>query len=153
MKKRLILNDFKANKLVTISTCIFMAASAMLLGLSILLFGSLSSSIDSLMEEAQTPDFLQMHTGEIDEERIAFFSENRSDVEAMQISGFLNLQNSQLTIGGNSLINNMQDNGLCTQNHSFDFLIDAENNKIQPNPGKCTSRSVTKRSMDLRQGT
>jgi putative ABC transport system permease protein len=73
MKKRLIVNDFKANKLVTISTCIFMAASAMLLGLSILLFGSLSSSIDSLMEEAQTPDFLQMHTGEIDEERVAFF--------------------------------------------------------------------------------
>ena len=136
MKKRLILNDFKANKLVTISTCIFMAASAMLLGLSILLFGSLSSSIDSLMEEAQTPDFLQMHTGKIDEERIAFFSENRSDVEAMQISRFLNLQNSQLTIGGNSLINNMQDNGLCTQNHSFDFLIDAENKKIQPNPGE-----------------
>ena len=136
MKKRLILNDFKANKLVTISTCIFMAASAMLLGLSILLFGSLSSSIDSLMEEAQTPDFLQMHTGKIDEERIAFFSENRSDVEAMQISRFLNLQNSQLTIGGNSLINNMQDNGLCTQNHSFDFLIDAENNKIQPNLGE-----------------
>ncbi|NMA11939.1 MAG: ABC transporter permease [Chloroflexi bacterium] len=136
MKKRLILNDFKANKLVTISTCIFMAASAMLLGLSILLFGSLSSSIDSLMEEAQTPDFLQMHTGKIDEERIAFFSENRSDVEAMQISRFLNLQNSQLTIGGNSLINNMQDNGLCTQNHSFDFLIDAENNKIKPNPGE-----------------
>ncbi|NLD87441.1 MAG: ABC transporter permease [Clostridiales bacterium] len=136
MKKRLIINDFKANKLVTVSTCIFMAASAMLLGLSILLFGSLSSSIDSLMIKAQTPDFLQMHTGEIDEGQIASFSENRSDVEAMQICRFLNLQNSQLTIGGKSLIDNTQDNGLCCQSPLFDFLIDAENRRIQPDPGE-----------------
>jgi putative ABC transport system permease protein len=136
MKKRLMINDFKANKLVTVSTCIFMAASAMLLGLSILLFGSLSSAIDGLMVKARTPDFLQMHTGEIDEEQIARFSEHRSDVEAMQICRFLNLQNSQLTIGGHSLINNTQDNGLCCQNHAFDFLIDAENQRIWPNPGE-----------------
>ena len=105
-------------------------------GLSILLFGSLSSAIDSLMLKAQTPDFLQMHVGEINEEEIARFSENRSDVEAMQICRFLNLQNSQLTIGGKSLINNTQDNGLCCQNHSFDLLIDAENKRIQPNLGE-----------------
>jgi putative ABC transport system permease protein len=136
MKKRLIINDFKANKLATVSTCIFMAASAMLFGLSILLFGSLFSSIDSLMTKAQTPDFLQMHTGTIPEKRITRFSENRSDVEAMQICRFLNLQNPQLTIGGKSFINNTQDNGLCIQNHSFDFLIDGENKRIYPNPGE-----------------
>jgi putative ABC transport system permease protein len=136
MKRRLIINDFKANKLVAISTCIFMAASAMLLGLSILLFGCLSSAIDSLMLKAQTPDFLQMHVGEIDEKEITRFSENRSEVEAMQICEFLNLQNSQLTIGGNSLINNTQDNGLCCQSQLFDFLIDAENKKIEPRPGE-----------------
>ena len=77
-----------ANKLVAISTCIFMAASAMLLGLSILLFGSLSSAIDSLMLKAQTPDFLQMHVGEINEEEIARFSEKRREVEAMHICIF-----------------------------------------------------------------
>lgn len=136
MKKRLIINDFKANKPVTVSTCIFMAVSAMLLGLSILLFGGLSNSIDRLMIEAQTPDFLQMHSGRVDEKQITSFSKGRNDVEAMQVCKFLNLQNSQLTIGEKSLINNTQDNGLCCQNHSFDFLIDAENKRIQPVPGE-----------------
>ena len=56
MKKRLIFNDFKANKLVAVSTCIFMAASAMPLGLSILC-SDVFKRHDSLMLKAQTPDF------------------------------------------------------------------------------------------------
>lgn len=134
MKKRLLINDFKANKLVTISTCVFMAISAMLLGLSILLFGSLSSAIDSLMIKAKTPDFLQMHVGEIDEKQIIDFAESRDEIEALQICRFLNLQNSQIAIGETSLINNMQDNGLCCQNDLFDFLIDSNDEIIRPNP-------------------
>ena len=66
MKKRLILNDWKANKLVTAAVVCFMAVSAALTGLSVLMFGSLLNSIDRLMETAETPDFLQMHSGEID---------------------------------------------------------------------------------------
>lgn len=152
MKKQLMINDFKANKLVTVSTCIFMAASAMLLGLTILLFGSLSGAIDSLMIEAQTPDFLQMHSGEIDEEDITRFSQSRSDVEAMQISRFLNLQNSRLSLAGHSLINNMQDNGLCCQNDSFDFLIDAENRRLEPEPGEVYIPICYKKEYGLEPG-
>lgn len=136
MKKRMILNDFAANKLVTVSICIFMAASAMMLGLTILLFGNLSTSIDRLMQEARTPDFLQMHAGEIDQEKIAAFSGQQNAVESMQISRFLNLQNSQITLSGHSLINSTQDNGLSCQNQEFDFLIDSENRKILPEPGE-----------------
>ncbi len=136
MKKRLILNDFSANKLVTISICIFMTISAMMFGLTILLFGNLSGSIDRLMKEARTPDFLQMHTGEIDPEIIASFADQQSTVESMQICRFLNLQNSQISISGQSLINNMQDNGLSCQSQSFDFLIDSENRIIEAKPGE-----------------
>ncbi len=152
MKKRLMLNDFKENKLVTLSAAIFMAVSAMLLGLAILLFGSLSGAIDSLMLEAQTPDFLQMHSGEIEEEEITRFSESRSDVEAMQISRFLNLQNSRLSLAGHSLINNMQDNGLCCQNDSFDFLIDAENRRLEPKPGEVYLPICYKKEYGLEPG-
>ena len=60
MNKRMIINDIKANRLVSAATFIFMAVTAMLLGLSIFLFAGLSDSIDRLMAEAETPDFLQM---------------------------------------------------------------------------------------------
>ncbi|NLZ76549.1 MAG: ABC transporter permease [Spirochaetales bacterium] len=136
MNRRLLINDFKANRLVTASTSIFMAASALLLGLSILLFGTLTSAIDSLMAKALTPDFIQMHTGTIDEERIARFSEKRSDVEALQISRFLNLQNSQVSVGGTSLVDSTQDNGLSVQSPLFDFLIDLDNEAVHPAPGE-----------------
>lgn len=136
MNKRMIINDLKANKLVSAATFIFMATTAMLLGLSIFLFASLSDSIDRLMTEAETPDFLQMHTGNPDEEQLIAFSQQREDVEEMQICTFLNLQNSQLSIGSESLENNMQDNGLCCQSELFDYLVDAENRVIEPDEGE-----------------
>ena len=132
----MIINDIKANKLVSAATCIFMAVTAMLLGLSILLYASLADSIDSLMTEAKTPDFLQMHTGELDEDDVNSFSQQREDIEAMQICTFLNLQNSQISIGNESFENNMQDNGLSCQSSLFDYLVDADNKVIYPSEGE-----------------
>ena len=74
MLRRLITNDLRSNKLISVSTVIFMAVTAMLLGLSVFLFGTLSSSIDSLMKKAETPHFLQMHTGDLQMEKISDFA-------------------------------------------------------------------------------
>ncbi|MCR4909201.1 MAG: ABC transporter permease [Lachnospiraceae bacterium] len=136
MKIRLIINDLKENRLVSIATVIFMTVTAMLLALSILLFARLSDAIDSLMTKAETPDFLQMHTGDIDASQINGFVRQRDDVEKMQLCTFLNLQNSRLSIGGKSLEGNTQDNGLCCQSEAFDYLLDPENNPIQPAAGE-----------------
>ena len=136
MNRRMIINDLKMNKLVAAATCIFMAVTAMLAGLSILLFASLADSIDALMAEAKAPDFLQMHTGETDDTALLDFAEQRDDVEKMQICTFLNLQNSQIRLGKVSLENNMQDNGLCPQSESFDYLLDADGAIIYPSAGE-----------------
>ena len=136
MIRRLMINDFKDNKLITISTSAFMAVTAMLLGLSILLFTRLYSSIDTLMNKAETPSFLQMHSGELDEAKLDDFATGRSDVEKKQICTFLNLQNSQISIGGKSFEGNMQDNGLCCQSSSFDYLLDANSEVIEVFPGE-----------------
>lgn len=152
MIRRLMLNDFKENKLITISTSAFMAVTAMLLGLSILLFARLYSSIDSLMTKAETPSFLQMHTGELDEAKLNSFAETRNDVDKMQVSTFLNLQNSQISIGGKSFEGNMQDNGLCCQSESFDYLLDAENEVIQVDSGEVYVPVCYKKEYDIRIG-
>ena len=136
MNGRMIINDIKANKLVSAATCVFMAVTAMLIGLSILLFANLTDSIDALMTEAMTPDFLQMHTGELDETALNDFSQRRNDIEAMQICRFLNLQNNLITIGDKSLENNMQDNGLCSQSRHFDYLVGADYEILQPSAGE-----------------
>ena len=152
MIKRLIVNDFKQNRLITISTGIFMALTAMLMGLAIFLFARLYSSIDSLMTKAETPHFLQMHTGQIDESKIREFADSREDVEKMQILKFLNLQNSQISIGDISLETNMQDNGLCIQSKCFDYLLDADNAVISVSEGEVYVPVAYKNEYDIKTG-
>lgn len=124
----------------------------MLLGLSIFLFASLAASINSLMNIAETPHFLQMHTGELDEAEIGKFIEARNDVEKSQISGFLNLQNSCLSVGDRSFEANMQDNGLCCQGECFDFLVDGNNNVIRADPGEVYVPVAYKNEYEIEQG-
>ena len=91
MRKRMIWNDIMGNRLLSVTTWVFMAASAFLFGLTCFLSVTLLGSVNTLMEEAQTPDFLQMHTGEISEEELIRFAETNPDVHAFQVLHFLNL--------------------------------------------------------------
>lgn len=152
MGRRMIINDLKSNRLVSAATFAFMALTALLFGLSVFLFGNLADSIDNLMTTARTPDFLQMHAGELDERELAAFSGQEDDVEEMQICTFLNLPNSQLSIGSKSLVNNMQDNGLCCQSELFDYLVDADNNVIHPSEGEVYVPVCYKKEYDIKTG-
>ena len=136
METRLVWNDWKENRLVTVATICFMAVSAALMGLSVLLSATLLTSIDRLMETAETPDFLQMHSGELEYEALFQFAAERSDVAQMQIASFLNLENGKLSLGPHALADNTQDNGLCVQNEAFDYLLDLEGNVIRVSPGE-----------------
>ncbi len=110
MIKRLIKNDIQANKLSSAATFFFMAVCAALLSLTVLLGGNLLGSIDHLMEEARTPDFLQMHAGDADEEQIAAFAEGQEAIEDWQLCRFLNLENAVLSLNGRSVSGSTQDN-------------------------------------------
>lgn len=127
MLRKLIGNDIRRHGFLSAVTTLFMALCAMLLALTILLFLNLSGAIDSLMERAQTPDFLQMHAGEIDREALRRFAESRQDVEQWQVCGFLNLENGIIRLGEKTLEDSTQDNGLCVQGRGFDYLLDLEN--------------------------
>ncbi len=74
MLNKLIWNDVRQNKLLSAATVFFMTISAMMLALTALLFSSLLGSVNALMEQAQVPDLLQMHTGEFDESQIGHFA-------------------------------------------------------------------------------
>ncbi len=133
---RLIWNDIRRNKLLSAVTVIFMSVSAMLLALTVLLSMSLLDSIDILMKQAKTPDFLQMHAGDLEEGEIRQFAEEHPEVTAWQICEFLNLENGTLILGNKSLSDSTQDNGLCVQGEGFDYLLDMENNLPEVAPGE-----------------
>ena len=71
-----------------------------------------------------------MHAGEMDEAALARFAEKQEQVQAFQTLGFLNLENSSIILGGHSLSDSTQDNGVCVQSERFDYLVDMENRVI-----------------------
>ncbi|MFF2177776.1 ABC transporter permease [Lysinibacillus sp. NPDC058147] len=133
---RIIRNDISKSKLITLTTTIFVAVAAMLVSLSAILIVNLSGAIDSLMNQAKTPHFMQMHTGDIDTVRLANFADQNSNVDEFQVVEFLNMDNGQIILGGSSLANNVQDNGFSIQSEKFDYLLNLDGNIINVTDGE-----------------
>ena len=130
MRTRILWNDLKSNPLLAVTTWLFMAVSALMLALTCFLAIGLLGSVDTLMEAARTPDFLQMHAGEMDEAELVRFAAEQEQVRDYQTLRFLNLENSSMVLGGHSLADSTQDNGVCVQSGRFDYLLDLENRVI-----------------------
>lgn len=136
MYTRIIRNDLKKTKTITLATTLFVAAAAMLVSLAIILFVSLFSSLDTLMTRAKTPHFMQMHAGQLDVSRLTSFAEQNNEVEKFQVLEFLNIDSSLIQLGTTSLANSIQDNGLSTQSKKFDYLLDLDGNPIHASDGE-----------------
>ncbi len=136
MYLRIIWNDVKRSKIITLTITAFILAAALLVTLAAILVVNLFGAIDSMMQRAETPHFMQMHAGEIDRERLLQFARQNENVEDFQILEFLNVEGSQIVIGANSLANNVQDNGFSTQSENFDYLLDLDGNIIQASDGE-----------------
>ena len=108
----------------------------MLLSLSALLTANLAGAVEQLMMDAQTPHFMQMHTGDPGITKLEAFAKDNANVADFQVLNFLNLNNAHISIGGNSLAGSVQDNGVCVQSGRFDFLLGPDNQPVRPGRGE-----------------
>ncbi|WP_449600268.1 ABC transporter permease [Paenibacillus sp. Marseille-Q9583] len=136
MYYRIIRNDILKSKAISLTTMIFVAASAMLVSLAAILVVNLSGALDTLMTQAKTPHFMQMHSGEIDTARLTAFAEQNTNIDEFQVVEFLNIDGARIIIGDNSLAHSVQDNGLSVQSEKFDYLLDLDGNIINVSDGE-----------------
>lgn len=136
MYRKIIKNDVGESKLITIITTLFITVAALLVALATILSVNLAGSIDTLMEKSQSPHYMQMHTGEVDRERLAKFVEANGNVAIYEVAEFLNLNGSDIELGDHSLADSVEDNGLAVQSKNLDYFLDMENQPIQPKPGE-----------------
>lgn len=136
MNHKIIRRDITGNKIISFITVLFIAAAAMLLSLAGILVIHLFGSIDSLMKDAKTPHFMQMHAGDIDIEELERFAQANENAEDFQVLEFLNVNNEKIRLGENSLTASVQDNGFSVQSSRFDFLLDETNKPVQPKDGE-----------------
>lgn len=133
---RMAKNSWKKDWLSTICFTLFVAISISMISLTTMLFTNLTGAIDNLMETAKTPDYLQMHSGQINVESIDSFAREHTVVTDYQICEFLNVDNSLLSIEGHTLVDSAQDNGFCVQSDKFDFLLGMYNEKPSMDRGQ-----------------
>lgn len=136
MYYRIIRNDILKSKLITLTTMIFVAAAAMLVSLAAILVINLTGAINTLMTKAETPHFMQMHSGEIDFGRLQVFAEQNHNVDDFQVVEFLNMDGADIILGEHSLADSVQDNGFSTQSEKFDYLLDLDGNIINVSDGE-----------------
>lgn len=136
MYYRIIRNDVLQSKLITITTTIFVTVAALLVALATILSINLSGSIDTLLEKSEVAHYMQMHTGELDEDRMQRFIESNDNIDRYEDSIFLNIEGSKIQIGEYNFSDSVVDNGMATQNEKMDYLLDMNNQPIYPKPGE-----------------
>lgn len=136
MYRKIIKNDVRDSKLITIIATLFITVAALLVALATILSVNLAGSIDTLMEKSQSPHYMQMHTGEVNRERLAKFVEANGNVATYEVAEFLNLNGSDIELGDHNLADSVEDNGLAVQSKNLDYFLDMENQPIQPKPGE-----------------
>lgn len=133
---KMIRNDVKKSKLITATIAVFVFLASLLTATAAALIVNLFSSIDHMMEEAKAPHFMQMHSGELDRERLDAFADSDSNIEAYQVLEFLNIEGAEIVIGSETLTESIQDNGLSVQSGQFDYLLSLDGEIIEPSPGE-----------------
>ena len=135
---RMLRKDFLRKKLITIVVFAFIFLSALLVASGTNLIVELSNSLNVLFTRANTPHFVQMHTGPLDQAEIDRWAGANDMVTEQQTVEMITMDGSNLYLGGsqNPEENSIMDISFVTQNEGFDFLLDLDNNIIQLLPGE-----------------
>ena len=136
MLKKIVLNDLKGSKLVSITIFSFILFASFVLSTVGIVAVNLNASINLFLEKSKAPHFLQMHMGDFDNERMDKFAQNNEYVLDYQALPFLNVDSSDIIINGERFSENSQDNGFSYQSENFDFLLDIDNSIIYPKEGE-----------------
>ena len=115
----------------------FILLSAMLLASGAGLIVELSGSLDRLFDEAETPHFVQMHSGEIDPARIEAWGNDHHMVEDTQVVEMITIDGSSLVLPGAaaSEAESVMDISFVVQNEDFDYLLGADHVVARVEPG------------------
>lgn len=134
-------NDLKRNWVINGAIFIFLLFSAMLISTGVLVFERMHAAMEQMMNMAKPPHFLQMHVGDINEEKVASFSAKTEMVKSMQIQKMVNIEGANIVFTGQketnvSLEDSLLDNYFVVQNKDFDYLLNLENEVITVGQGE-----------------
>lgn len=152
----IIKNDLKRNKAINLILTLFIVFSTVLATLSVIVGAQTFSSINELYKVAQPPHFLQMHKGEIDQNKIDDFMQNYEGVDYWQTVTMIDIFAENLTIIKENEKYNLADFrldiGLVKQNETRDLLLNSKHQKLNFNKGEIGLPVILKEMYNLKIG-
>ncbi len=134
---KVLFNELRRKKAITAILFCFVFLSAALASAGSSLIYTTVSSVNNLFAAADVPDFMQMHSGQIDLQKLKQWSmknplvKNCQAVEMITVDGsYLYLESSRKPLG-----NGIMDISFVRQNKKFDFLLGDDNKVIAPSAG------------------
>ncbi|WP_422486576.1 FtsX-like permease family protein [Gudongella sp. DL1XJH-153] len=152
----IVKNDFKRNKVINLALLLFMMFSAGLAILSVIMGVQTFASISGLYEKAQPPHFLQMHKGEINQDRVDEFASNYEGLTYFQTVTMININGESISVFGNNDTYDLSDNrlgiGLVKQNETKDLLVDFDHKRVVMDEGEIGIPVLLKEMYDMEIG-
>ncbi|HEU5129945.1 MAG TPA: FtsX-like permease family protein [Glycomyces sp.] len=151
-------NDLAGNKGVNAALFTVLILSAFLMATGAMVMERMFGAVDQLFEQAQPPDFLQMHKGDYDPGELDRFAAEHPEIEHWLIEEMLGYDSAALawerpgTGETGDLADSLIDNLFVTQNREFDFLIDQEGAIPHPAPGEVYVPVAYQQEFDLAIG-
>lgn len=136
MFARMVWRDVRSRPVETASLLVLIAVSVLLAVTSAGLLQSVSGASDRLLDRADAPDVVQMHTGTVDLDAIATWAADREDVVAQQTVELLTLDGDRLSLAGVAQTGNVQQNSLMVPQAERDLLLTLDDDALSSvNPG------------------
>ncbi|WP_127534731.1 ABC transporter permease [Paenibacillus kobensis] len=155
MLLRMMNNDFKRKKGIHLVLFIFILLSALLVSSGTNMIIELTRSINHLFQEAKTPHFVQLHSGELSQEevdRIGSWSEANGKVVQHQVVEMVNVDGSNMFMGAESEKSSVMDIDMVVQNEAFDYLLNLDSQIIHVQDGEVAVPVYYKQARDLKIG-
>lgn len=92
MIKKMLVKELLKNKIVNVVLLLFIVMSAFLISSGTMVMIQLVNSLDAIFEVAKPPHFLQMHSGEMNQETVDQFSRKVAYIDAQETVKCLTLK-------------------------------------------------------------
>lgn len=133
---RLLRADLRRSRGISITLALLIMFAALLSATSSSLMARTFVALDSFWEQANPADAVQMHAGDIDEEQLRSWMEERDDVADYHFMKTLPVPGASLSLGGKSQADSVLEPALVTSPERFDLLVDADGHRVDPSPGE-----------------
>ena len=154
MLKKILKKDILRNKVITITLFAFILISSLLVACAAGIIIELMGASDNLFKRSNAAHYVQMHSGELDQNAIDTFVAKNDMIKDQQTLEMININGANIFLGDNetSEASSVMENAFVKQSGDFDYLLDTNNEILKMSDGDIAVPIYHKQQYNLEIG-